>query len=393
MSLVHRSWTSPAQRVLRRNVKLHSYDQLHKFSKENMAGPHVRGLSYVYTPYSGLGGYDIAPSTHWKLLADTLSRCPNIRQLSVKSLYRFLSKETEYKNFCRDRNTNDIDLVYSSIKDLVNLEALVFDVDLRFVQTSRLLLDFYSILPDLRNLQYLQAIVWRIDFGNDDEDDIELITSIPDRSPPPSLKKLALHLVSPFTPVPLLKWLLRPSGEYHLEELIIDRPEWHQGKEMELRAQLHGSDSFASAQRVRFIDYAETNEYVRPNKAFITPIVNLLSSVRDLELYWDYSERLVELPRLTTRIPIENLTVCIASYGYYAARTADKELFPWIERQSFPNLRRFRVRRLCPYSSEESPSEDRFPLITEACKNAKISLELDFEARRIEDLYESVYVP
>ncbi|KLO20346.1 hypothetical protein SCHPADRAFT_1616 [Schizopora paradoxa] len=309
-------------------------------------------------------------------------------ELSVKSLYRFLSKETEYNKFSRDRCTEGIDLVFSSIKGLVNLKALVFDVDFRIMRPSHLFLDFCAILPELHNLQYLQVIVWRNNFGDNDQTAPILL----DRSPPPSLKKLALHLVSPYTPVQCLKWLLRPSGGYHPEELTFDRPDWHHDYEMELSNQLLSSESFESAQRVRFLLDAASQDSARPNKAFITPIVNLLSSVRDLELYRKRSERSGELPRLTTRSPIESLTVCIGRYELYAAHLVDVEFSLWIERQALPSLRQFRVRGVRPEIPEE-PCEAGFPLIARACIDASIPFVIDFEGERIEDLHGPIYVP
>ena len=44
MALVHSSWNEPAQRALRRNVKLHTYKQLEQFLQQDLAGPHVRGI-------------------------------------------------------------------------------------------------------------------------------------------------------------------------------------------------------------------------------------------------------------------------------------------------------------------------------------------------------------
>ncbi|KLO20349.1 hypothetical protein SCHPADRAFT_1725 [Schizopora paradoxa] len=388
MSLVHRSWTHVAQRVMQRHVKLHSYSKLNEFWEENLAGNHVRGLSYVYTPHSGLGGNDIAPEAHWKLLADVLSQCPNIQQLSIKSIFRFLSRETEYEYWCRDRHVQDLPRVFTSIKSLTKLDAWVFDVDLRIMERDRIRVfsELCAILPDLRNLKYLQTIAWR---ENSDRNGLSFL----DRSPPPSLKKLALHVASPHAPVRYLKWLLRSQGEYCLDELVFHRPDWLPEHESALSSQLHATEPFKSSQRAEFIyEPYRLWQTSRPTRLFTIPIINLLSSLRDLELHCELGERSLELPRPSARNSIESLTVCIGQYAITVAQVVDRQISPWVDRQEFPNLRQFRIRGACLHFPPDLRSE-AFPRLSKACDEADVSFVTNFEANSIGDLYVPLYLP
>ncbi|KLO20347.1 hypothetical protein SCHPADRAFT_991731 [Schizopora paradoxa] len=392
MSLVRRSWTNAAQRVMRRRVKLHSYSRLQKFSEQNLAGTHVRCLSYVYTPQSGLGGDDVAPETHWKLLADVLSQCPNIRQLSMKSIFRFLSRETDYKYWSRDHNTDGLPLVFSSIGALPNIAAWVFDVDLRVTGRINLLSHLCGALPNLRRLRYLQAVIWREDPKYNHHDEL----SLPDRSPPPSLKTLVLHVASPYVPVRYMKWLLRSCGEYRPDELTFHRPHWPPEHEVVFRSRLRASrkeGSFESAQQAQFIcelDYIRGSS--RPTSLFITPIVDLCSSLRNIEIYLRFTERSLEFPRTAARNSIESLTVNIGHYVPLVAQTVDRVLSPRINRQTFPNLRQFRIRGANSRFPSDEPKEG-FPRLLQACVDAEVTFVIDFEAKSTKDLYVPLYIP
>lgn len=92
MCLVHRSWTPLVQRVMRRRVRIHFQTSLKRFLKGPHCGPWVVELWYIhdreYAPRreKGKKGRKVQGNTtsHWELLAELLSRLPNLRFLSVE---------------------------------------------------------------------------------------------------------------------------------------------------------------------------------------------------------------------------------------------------------------------------------------------------------------------
>ncbi|KLO20345.1 hypothetical protein SCHPADRAFT_1667 [Schizopora paradoxa] len=388
MSLAHRSWTNASQRVMRRRVNLHSYSRLLTFSQQKLTGTHVRCLSYVYTPQSGLGEDDIAPETHWKLLADVLTQCPNIHQLSIKSSHQFLSKGVDYKHWCRDHHaqTHGISLVYPAIKGLVELEALVFDVDLRVLRRSSPFPEFCTILPHLQKLRYLQAMLWRDKLVNAQSTS----SSFPDRPPPPSLKKIVLHLASSHVPTESLKWLLRANGEYRPDEVIFHRMDSELENGAELHLRLLSSAPFASAHHARFIyeDNDSPWHISRAARAFAYPIANLFSSLLCLEVpwRWEFHEQIQMILSDTAKSSIESLTLSIDSFRRSLARAVDDQFSTYIECEEpvFSNLRQFRIKGVVSKLNRQESYEDRFPRLVRACARANISFNIEFDTDRVD---------
>ncbi|KAH8105002.1 hypothetical protein DFH11DRAFT_1324269 [Phellopilus nigrolimitatus] len=147
MCLVHRSWTAPVQRVLRRRVVLRSRDSLRDFARSPACGTGVRefaykiGKSFVCTFFHEVS----VAKEHWGTLASVLSRLTNLR---------FLSLRIESAHFAE---LSGLDLVLQAIGTLESLEGL-------WLMSSR---DHCQYLPHLceavsklHNLRFLSVCNW-----------------------------------------------------------------------------------------------------------------------------------------------------------------------------------------------------------------------------------------
>lgn len=83
MSLVHRTWTLPAQRALSRRVVLMTKRHLRSFALSPACGTSVRELAYKINKTDACTFFHdgSAALEHWAVFASVLSRLPNLRWL------------------------------------------------------------------------------------------------------------------------------------------------------------------------------------------------------------------------------------------------------------------------------------------------------------------------
>ncbi|KAH8109247.1 hypothetical protein DFH11DRAFT_1747182 [Phellopilus nigrolimitatus] len=190
MCLVHRSWTAPVQRVLRRRVVLRSWDSLRDFARSPACGTGVRefaykiGKSFVCTFFHEVS----VAKEHWGTLASVLSRLTNLR---------FLSLRIESAHFAE---LSGLDLVLQAIGTLESLEAV----------------------SKLHNLRFLSVCNWTCSRVKREIDEHLMPENILELTPPSRLK--TLHFRDGYLTVPpkYLSWFFRPRGSYCLENLDLN---------------------------------------------------------------------------------------------------------------------------------------------------------------------------
>lgn len=196
MALVHRSWTAPAQNILQRRIFARDDSErdlqiLHSVH----CGPWTRSLVYR------IPGQIVA--SQW-FLPPLLPRIPNLRHLRLKIMGDGNSVYEPSQKLIRD--------VLEAIGRLERLVRLVVDA----MAVPDLLASLVCLqLPKLVNLTCLCLADWG---GGGD------VTPLPHSSPPPRLKTITFGktfgLREDAIPKDILAWLLRPSGEYALENLL-----------------------------------------------------------------------------------------------------------------------------------------------------------------------------
>ena len=204
LSLVHRSWTVPIQRVFYRRIVLTNRHSLQKFSRSPACTTRTGVREFIYKIKKSetstfFRGGSAATYEHWSTLASVLCRLQNLRFLC-------LSIEAEYGS-----ELEGFELVLEAISKLKNLEGL-------WLQTSRVHNPYFSelcfALTGLENLKYLSLCNWKIRES----------CSLPPYKLAPSstLKSLQIRDVYFIASPEYLSWLFQPRGSYQLESLELN---------------------------------------------------------------------------------------------------------------------------------------------------------------------------
>ncbi|KAL5512766.1 hypothetical protein ACEPAG_3032 [Sanghuangporus baumii] len=208
MSLVHRSWTEPSQRALRRRIILTSRRTLRGFARSLACGTGVREFAYKI-PKSEVCTFFHEASVsreHWCTLASVVSRLTTLR-------YFCLSVESAHL-----ADLSGLDMVLNAIEGLKSLEGLwMLSVRDHCPYLPKLCATI-SKLPDLRFLGIWNWTCPRRSSGGlgDSQERQEKILELP---PPSSLRALQVRDEYLTTPPAYLSWLFQPRKSYSLETL------------------------------------------------------------------------------------------------------------------------------------------------------------------------------
>ena len=183
-SLVHRTWTSIAQRLLRRHIVVHGIPRLIPALKSPWLGPWVHELVFKE------GGVRFEDD-HTYLLISIMERCPNVRRLAFRGEHSFSSYTYTYQ-----------DLI-PKVGNLTHLQQLTVDV------YSLNIWDLFSILPVLQRLERLRLHIRNHPRRRTGD---EIPHSLRDLKPSPTLQFLTLLPISD-DKGPLI-WLLEPGASY-----------------------------------------------------------------------------------------------------------------------------------------------------------------------------------
>lgn len=216
MSLVHRSWTSAAQRALRRRQNVVGLKDLHKLLRNPHVGPWVRELSFTsptLTHYwSGFEGLDDIAEVS-RLLLVLLKLCPNVRKLYIKSCFNHKGDLSSFGSILQE------------IGSLPRLDTLWLTHYRAFYGTDDTpnLPDFCAQLPRMKALKRLSLNGWSTFPLRDRTSDAHLPESLDSLSPTANLKTLsfALPFHCDFQHTGLLSWILRPRKDFLLTSVDV----------------------------------------------------------------------------------------------------------------------------------------------------------------------------
>lgn len=141
MALVHRTWTLPAQAVLRTRADIVGTKNLRAFFRSLYAGPWLKDV-YFATLLDGEN-----PDEMIELLKCLLQKCPNLRTLCLYTSFRLHHYFDPYS----------FGLVIAQLKHMQSLESLWLVQDRGHVSCLPILC---SVLPNLRNLKHLYIKNW-----------------------------------------------------------------------------------------------------------------------------------------------------------------------------------------------------------------------------------------
>ena len=234
MSLVHRTWTGLAQRVLAYRVQVHGVDGIRRALVSSVLGPWTRELSFTYavnrrihTDFDGECSTVVFP-----YLCALLQKFQNLRLLSIWTYF--------------DTDNFDIRLIQSLLATIKGLEGLngLWLLHRAFRGAYRTggnpgFAELCLVLPEIRRLEYLCLTDWglpvqvpeRITYSTQ----AKIHTpkwkvhdySIP---PPPPLQLTPCKYLKSISqrwrpqmelPVKYVDWLLRPRGSYAIDALSI----------------------------------------------------------------------------------------------------------------------------------------------------------------------------
>ncbi|OCB89088.1 hypothetical protein A7U60_g3771 [Sanghuangporus baumii] len=208
MSLVHRSWTEPAQRALRRRIVLTNRRTLRGFARSPACGTGVREFVYKI-PKSEVCTFFHEASVsreHWCTLASVISRLMTLR-------YFCLSVESAHL-----ADLSGLDVVLNAIEGLKSLEGLWMLSIRDHCPYLPKLCATISKLPDLRILGIWNWTCPRRPSGGlgDSQERQERILEL---TPSSSLRVLQIRDEYLTTPPAYLSWLFQPRKSYSLETL------------------------------------------------------------------------------------------------------------------------------------------------------------------------------
>ncbi|KAL5525251.1 hypothetical protein ACEPAF_9121 [Sanghuangporus sanghuang] len=215
MSLVHRSWTTIAQRGLRRRVVI-PYQHINRFLLSPFCGPWITEMIIYWSVENGSIG--VTKGDIW-LLEALLDRTPNLRSLSFNTSLVWL-KDFPQPSF-------DVNICLEIISDLLpDLENLWLKHMPAPVSSTEECLDtciemrsLCRQLPKLRSLRLLSISSWgsAVDEEGSSSNELDLDWS---EHPPSHLKAIELSHCEGVQREDL-KWLLKPRSEFRLESLSL----------------------------------------------------------------------------------------------------------------------------------------------------------------------------
>lgn len=209
MSLVHRSWTVPVQRALRKRVVLTTRRGLREFARSPACGSGVRELAYKLPKAQACTFFHKASEAreHWATFASVVSRLTTLR---------FLCLSIESAHLA---DLNGLELVLDAIGTLTNLEGLWLHSSQDHCPYLPQLCKTISILPCLR---FLSLSNWTCPREPETPDMQATYNKLQQLSPPPRLKALKMQDAYLTTPSKYLTWLFQPRNSYCLEVLDLE---------------------------------------------------------------------------------------------------------------------------------------------------------------------------
>lgn len=197
LSLVHRSWTSPAQRALARRVVLPSRRRLRAFARSPACSEDAGVREFVYkvdrADTAALLNDRLVAREHWSLLASVLKRLKNVRLLCLRI------------ERAHPADLAGLEQVVQVLEGLVSLEGLWL---LSVRDHCPYLPGTCAILSKLVNLRFLSLFNWTC--PNESQDREPLLHE----HPPARLKALQLRDSYLVTPPAYLSWLFAPLGDH-----------------------------------------------------------------------------------------------------------------------------------------------------------------------------------
>ena len=196
MALVHRSWTEPAQRALRRNIILDGSD-MRRFLRHPFCGPWIQEFRFRD---------GVIPHDHHETfvqLSSVLLQACNISDLFVK--------------ICKLRHVKIFSDFFKTVQSMPSLRKLhiscfIPDSDLIQYQGDEYpkLSDLFDVLPHMTRLEWLTLTAWQYNQRRD--------STLPDRfhstTPPSSLKTVAFSDDEMRIPSEYISWLVNARGEF-----------------------------------------------------------------------------------------------------------------------------------------------------------------------------------
>ncbi|KAI5118763.1 hypothetical protein M0805_004849 [Coniferiporia weirii] len=370
MSLVHRAWTMPAQRALRRRVVLNSDRRLQLFLRSPHCGPWVQELIYSYDPFAELnehGNSDGGTSSpvldiRWQLLASLLQRLPNLRFLSIETVYYPLN-EQDFLGF---------ETLFPPLGSLTRLEGLcitsfgIFDSS-----TCPFLIALCAQLPRLQRLEYLHINNLSCDW---EEMDSPVWPALRKAGPPPSLKTLSLELSSrACVPRHFLAWLLAPRGDYALDRLKFTA--FNQPDHAVVPLMTFALDAGLASVKELYIKL--------PNDYEVGGSSSIISGCRELrKLYLGYSPT---CPAIALPPSLQELRLYREHDGGEPLGNHDQDVLTLLTTNTLPALRNVTVIPDTSFGCVKGLAEEVLPLTTSYCRGAGVELHLLTEADRALD--------
>lgn len=359
MSLVHRTWTSPAQERLRRRFVLHGdQDRLISYLRNPLCGPWIRelGLGYVYSRDSVRQQDQLAESL--------LSRVPNLRILAFGMISPLAGWFTR------------------TLETLVHIERLSLFGRLSNSAFAQLC----EILPALHNLSFLRISDYE-DPGTD------ILQAVPLQSPPPSLKTVALSSQMGFPlSYPHLAWLLKPSGDFVLHYLILGfRVVLPAAAELWM-SEIAQSCSYALRRLFIQLRFPRSVSHTHRGTHSLRDTLARSASLKSLHLVAHALDPTIELPTSLEEISFETQGLrsppVVTDHGVELNDVHhDDEVHEFLSKQHLPRLRTVDLivqseRSL--YALQRAAREMVFPMTNRFCVDKKVQLVFRLE-RNVDD--------
>ena len=216
MALVHRSWTDPAQRVLRRRVLVTGQKAMRLLLQSPFLGPWVRDLSVKLSNRSRGGKVpdDNVEKENPRLLGRILSKCTGVKILDLEDPLQPKDVQPSPSASSSFLPANNI---ICEISELAHLEHLWINQHLDPVSWQ--LHAIPIVLSRLRHLQGLEITHWPMEPSRLYKEELsQLRTQLASAGLMPSLGYLSLKTIRNKD---LLGWLLKPSDSYRPSTLAL----------------------------------------------------------------------------------------------------------------------------------------------------------------------------
>ncbi|KAL5520313.1 hypothetical protein ACEPAG_9527 [Sanghuangporus baumii] len=200
MSLVHRSWTSPAQSALCQRAVV-PFVRMKHFLLSPFCGPWVAEMILYWSINDTIGG---VTQSDISLLEELLKRTPNLKSLSFNT---FLVHAPFRIDSCLEIIAEQL----SHLQDLWLKDFEVVGKETRLHLPSIEMHDLCLHLPKMRSLKFLSLRHCGARDGS--PSDLE-------QHPPSSLKNIEID-TSIFAIGPLFPWLVKPRGNFALNSLSL----------------------------------------------------------------------------------------------------------------------------------------------------------------------------